>query len=247
MNGAPDVSGSFVDGTIKTFREQKHRLGRSGWLRAAVLGADDGIVSTASLIIGVASASASRGSVLLAGAAGLVAGAMAMGAGEYISVYSQRDIEEADIALEHRQLLEDPEAELDELAGIYIERGVDPELARKVAEQLSARGRLKTHLREELGLHDFSRARPLQAAAASALSFASLAIIPLAAFAVAPDRFRVPVVAMAALAGLTVLGAAGAVLGGAPRLRAALRVLVGGGFAMAISALVGKVLGVAGL
>jgi VIT1/CCC1 family predicted Fe2+/Mn2+ transporter len=232
---------------VKTFREQKHRIDRGGWLRAAVLGANDGVVSTASLIIGVASASATKGTVLVAGVAGLVAGAMAMGAGEYVSVCSQRDVEEADIALEHRQQLEDPEGELVELIDIYVRRGLDPALAGKVAAQLSARGRLKAHLRDELGLGESFRARPFQAAAASALSFASLATVPISAFAVAPARVRVVAVALVSLAGLAALGAAGAVVGGAPRLRGALRVLAGGGFAMLASALVGKLLGVSGL
>lgn len=232
---------------MKTFREQKHRIDRGGWLRAAVLGADDGVVSTASLMIGVASASATKGSVLLAGVAGMVAGAMSMAAGEYVSVCSQRDLEKADIALERRQLRADPQGELAELIEIYVQRGLDPELARKVGEQLSARGRLKAHLRDELGFRESSRARPIQAAAVSAVSFASLAVLPIAAFAVASERVRVVAVALVSLAGLAALGAAGAVLGGAPRLRAALRVLAGGGFAMAISAVVGKLLGVVGL
>lgn len=236
-----------MDAPVRIFREQKHRLGRGGWLRAAVLGADDGVVSTASLMIGVASASATKGTVLVAGVAGMVAGAMSMAAGEYVSVCSQRDVEEADIALELRQLREDPPGELAELIGIYVQRGLDPELARKVAEQLSAHGRLKAHLRDELGLRDSLRARPFQAAAVSAFSFASLAAIPISAFAAAPEPVRVVAVALVSLASLAALGAAGAVLGGAPRLRAALRVLAGGGFAMAVSALVGKLLGVVGL
>ncbi len=212
-----------------------------------MLGADDGVVSTASLMIGVASASAPKGSVLVAGVAGMFAGALAMAAGEYVSVCSQRDVEEADIALERNQLREDPQGELAELVGIYVRRGLDPELARKVAEQLSARGRLEAHLRDELGLRASSRARPLQAAAVSAASFASLALLPITAFALAPARMAVMAVALLSLAGLAALGAAGAVLAGAPRLRAALRVLAGGGFAMAASAVVGELLGVAGL
>ena len=231
----------------KPARQQDHRIGRGGWLRAAVLGADDGVVSTASLIIGVGSASVSTRAVLAAGIAGMTAGALSMAAGEYVSVCSQRDVEEADIALERRQLRENPAGELDELVGIYVKRGLDPELAQKVAEQLSARGRLKAHLRDELGLQESLRARPLQAAAVSAFSFASLAILPILAFAVAPAPLRLPLVALVSLAGLSGLGALGAALGGAPRLRAALRVLLGGGFAMAVSALVGRVLGLAGL
>ena len=225
---------------VKPARQENHRIGRGGWLRAAVLGADDGVVSTASLIIGVAAASVSTRAVLAAGIAG-------MAAGEYVSVCSQRDVEEADIALERRQLRENPAGELDELVGIYVKRGLAPELAQKVAEQLSARGRLKAHLRDELGLQESLRARPLQAALVSAFSFASLAILPILAFAIAPAPLRLPIVALVSLAGLGGLGALGAALGGAPRLRAALRVLVGGGFAMAVSALVGHLLGLAGL
>lgn len=231
----------------KSFRAQGHRIERGGWLRAAVLGADDGVVSTASLVIGVASASASTGSVLLAGVAGLVAGALSMAAGEYVSVCSQRDVEEADITLERLQQHEDPEAELEELSGIYVKRGLDPDLARRVAEQLSSRDRLTAHLRDELGLRDALRARPLQAAAVSAVSFASSAVLPILAFALAPWRLRLFVVALVSLAGLAGLGAAGGALAGAPRLRAAMRVLAGGGLAMALSALVGKLLGVAGV
>ena len=232
---------------MKPARQEDHRIGRGGWLRAAVLGADDGVVSTASLIIGVASASVSTRAVLAAGIAGLVAGALSMAAGEYVSVCSQRDVEEADIALERRQQSEDPASELDELVGIYVKRGLDQELAQKVAEQLSTHGRLQAHLRDELGLHELLRARPLQAAMVSAFSFASLAILPILAFATAPSALRLPVVALVSLAGLGGLGALGAALGGAPRLRAASRVLLGGGFAMAVSALVGRVLGLAGL
>lgn len=232
---------------MKPARQQDHRIGRGGWLRAAVLGADDGVVSTASLIIGVGSAAVSTRAVLAAGIAGMVAGALSMAAGEYVSVCSQRDVEEADIALERRQLKENPAGELDELVGIYVKRGLDHQLAQQVAEQLSARGRLKAHLRDELGLQESLRARPLQAAMVSALSFASLALLPILAFASAPSSLRLPIVALASLAGLAGLGALGAALGGAPRLRAAWRVLLGGGFAMAVSALVGHVLGLAGL
>ena len=212
-----------------------------------MLGADDGVVSTASLIIGVGSASVSTRAVLAAGIAGMAAGALSMAAGEYVSVCSQRDVEEADIALERRQLKENPVGELDELVGIYMKRGLDPQLAQKVAEQLSARGRLKAHLRDELGLQASFRARPLQAAVVSAFSFASLASLPILAFASAPSALRLPMVALVSLVGLVGLGALGAALGGAPRLRAALRVLIGGGFAMAVSALVGRVLGLAGI
>jgi VIT1/CCC1 family predicted Fe2+/Mn2+ transporter len=216
-------------------------------LRAAVLGANDGVVSTASLIVGVASASVARHAVVVAGIAGLAAGAMAMAAGEYVSVSSQRDVEQADIELERRHLQDDPEYELDELTDIYVQRGLDRDLARKVAEQLSARDRLQAHLRDELGFHDAHRARPLQAALVSAGSFASLAVCPIIGFVLAPTAFRVETVAAVSLVALTGLGALGAGLGGASRIRGALRVLVGGGLAMAASAVIGRVLGFVGL
>ncbi|HLK93187.1 MAG TPA: VIT family protein [Polyangia bacterium] len=239
---------AVIDGAGATlFRAQVHRMGRGGWLRAAILGANDGVVSTASLVMGVASASASTQTVLVAALAGLVAGALAMGAGEYVSVCSQRDVEEADIALEGRQLREDPEGELSELTDIYVERGLDRALARKVAEQLSAHDRLQAHLRDELGLKESLRARPLQAAGVSAASFASLAVVHILAFAAAPGRTRLGVVALVSLAALAALGGVGAMLAGAPRLRAACRVLIGGGLAMAATALVGKLLGGVGL
>jgi VIT1/CCC1 family predicted Fe2+/Mn2+ transporter len=227
--------------------QQPHLTGRGGWLRAAVLGANDGVVSTASLVIGVASASVARHAVVVAGIAGLVAGALSMAAGEYVSVSSQRDVEEADIELERRHLQENPEYELDELTDIYVQRGLDRELARKVAEQLSARDLLQAHLRDELGFHEVHRARPFQAAVVSAASFASLAICPIVGFMLAPDSFRVPVVAAVGLASLAALGALGAGLGGASRVQGALRVLLGGGLAMAASAAIGRVLGVIGL
>jgi VIT1/CCC1 family predicted Fe2+/Mn2+ transporter len=234
-------------GTARATPQQAHLTGRGGWLRAAVLGANDGVVSTASLIIGVASASVARGPVVVAGIAGLAAGALAMAAGEYVSVSSQRDVEEADIEIERRQLQENPEFEMAELIDIYVERGLDRELAQKVAEQLSARDRLKTHLRDELGLHDAHRARPLQAALVSAGSFSSLAICPIVGFAVAPAGHAVGTVAAVSLVALVVLGALGASLGGSSRVRGAMRVLAGGGFAMAASALIGRIMGIAGL
>ena len=182
-------------GTVRATPQEAHLTGRGGWLRAAVLGANDGVVSTASLIIGVASASVARGPVVVAGIAGLAAGALAMAAGEYVSVSSQRDVEEADIEIERRQLQENPEFEMAELIDIYVERGLERDLAQKVAEQLSARDRLKTHLRDELGLHDAHRARPLQAALVSAGSFSSLAICPIVGFAIAPAGHAVGTVA----------------------------------------------------
>jgi vacuolar iron transporter family protein len=224
-----------------------HRGRRSGWLRAAVLGADDGVVSTASLIIGVAAASAPKEATLVAGVAGLVAGALSMAAGEYVSVSSQRDAEVADIGREKQELATDPGGELKELTRIYQKRGLDPELAMKVAEQLSANDRLKAHLRDELGLEEATRARPLQAAAVSAASFASLAVLPILALLVAPASLRIGVVAFVSLMSLGGLGALGGYLGGAPTGRASLRVMLGGGAAMAITAAIGRLLGIAGL
>jgi VIT1/CCC1 family predicted Fe2+/Mn2+ transporter len=224
-----------------------HRVGREGWLRAAILGADDGCVSTASLMIGVAAASASSASVLVAGIAGLVAGAMSMAAGEYVSVSSQRDAEDANVAAEKQELAADPEGELRELALIYEKRGLDAALARKVAEQLSAHDRLAAHVRDELGLHESSRARPVQAALVSAASFAVAALLPIASLLLSPMRLRITCITVAALCGLGVLGAVGGRLGGAHQGRAALRVLIGGGLAMGVSALIGHLLGVAGV
>jgi vacuolar iron transporter family protein len=215
------------------------------WLRAAVLGADDGIVSTASLMIGVAAAAASKEAVLIAGTAGLVAGAMSMAAGEYVSVSSQRDSEEADVRLEEKELKADPKGELRELAQIYRKRGLDADLAMKVAQQLSLRDRLGAHLRDELGLVEDSRAQPLQAALVSAASFASLATIPILTLLVAPVPMRIAAIATVSLASLAALGALGGYAGGAPMLKAALRVALGGGVAMATTALIGHLLGVA--
>jgi VIT1/CCC1 family predicted Fe2+/Mn2+ transporter len=226
---------------------QGHRTSRGGWLRAAVLGADDGVVSTTSLMIGVAASSASNNAVLVAGVAGVVAGAMSMAAGEYVSVSSQRDVEKADIALERQHLADNPCDELAELAKIYEAWGLDAELAKKVAEQLSSRDRLKTHLRDELGYRESTRARPLQAAMVSAASFVSLAALPIATFLIVPPRVRIAAIALSGLASLAGLGALGGHLAGAPRLPAALRVLVGGGLAMAASAVVGRMLGLAHL
>jgi vacuolar iron transporter family protein len=225
----------------------EHRTDRGGWLRAAILGADDGVVSTTSLMIGVAASSASNDAVLVAGVAGIVAGAMSMAAGEYVSVSSQRDLEEADIAIEKRHLATGPTEEFNELVEIYEGWGLDADLAKKVAEQLSSRNRLKAHLRDELGYSDSGRAHPLQSALVSAASFASIAILPVAALLIVPTRVRIPGIAIAGLGGLGALGALGGQLAGAPRLRAAFRVLVGGGLAMLASALAGRLLGSAGL
>jgi VIT1/CCC1 family predicted Fe2+/Mn2+ transporter len=213
-------------------------------LRAAVLGSDDAIVSTASLMIGVAASSASKEAILVAGVAGLVAGSMSMAVGEYVSVSSQRDAERADIALEKRELAARPQGELRELAAIYMKRGLDEELATKVAEQLSARDRLGAHLRDELGIDQKSLARPLQAAWISAASFASFALVPIVALLVAPAALRISVIAASSLVSLAGLGAFGGHLGGAPLVRASLRVTLGGALAMAVTAAVGRILGV---
>ena len=222
---------------------ERHRGQRLGWLRAAVLGADDGIVSTASLMLGVAAASASRGAILTAGVAGLVAGAMSMAAGEYVSVSSQRDAEQADLSLERRELAAQPRAELTELTSIYVARGVEPALARQVAEQLMVRDALAAHARDELGLAEETAARPVQAAAASAAAFAAGAAVPLIALLATPAPARVPVIVAVALLALGVLGALGARAGGATWTRAAARVVLGGGLAMAITALIGRLVG----
>jgi VIT1/CCC1 family predicted Fe2+/Mn2+ transporter len=226
---------------------ERHKTSRIGWLRAAVLGADDGIVSVASIMIGVAASSATHRSVLIAGLAGLVAGAGSMAAGEYVSVSSQRDAELADIARERREQIVSPEHELEELTQIYVERGLDPGLAHQVAVQMHEADPLGSHLRDELGITDQTRARPLQAALVSALSFATAGLIPILALIVSPDSVRVPVIAAAALVALAVLGAIGGRLGGAPRSRGAMRVVLGGGIAMAITALIGSLIGASGL
>jgi VIT1/CCC1 family predicted Fe2+/Mn2+ transporter len=229
---------------ININQPELHRSGRIGWLRAAVLGADDAIVSTASLMIGVAAATASNKAILVAGVAGLVAGAMSMAVGEYVSVSSQRDAEQADIGLETQELATEPEAELQELAMIYVKRGLEKDLALKVAEQLSAHDRLGAHMRDELGIDQASLARPLQAAWISAASFATFAIVPIVALLVAPAAWRIPMIAFFSLVSLAVLGAFGGHLGGAPLGRAALRVTIGGALAMTVTALIGKILGV---
>jgi VIT1/CCC1 family predicted Fe2+/Mn2+ transporter len=208
------------------------------------LGADDAIVSTASLMIGVAASAASKDAILISGVAGLVAGSLSMAVGEYVSVSSQRDAERADIELEKRELEGQPRAELDELTMIYVQRGLDNELARRVAEQLSARDRLGAHLRDELGIDPQALARPLQAAWISAISFGSFALLPVVALLASPASFRIPAIAGLSLLSLGLLGALGARLGGAPIARATLRVCLGGGLAMAVTAGIGKILGV---
>ena len=229
---------------VATSQAEMHRSGRVGWLRAAVLGSDDAIVSTASLMIGVAASSAPKVAILVAGIAGLVAGAMSMAVGEYVSVSSQRDAEQADIVLEKQELATEPQAELQELAMIYVKRGLEQELAMKVAEQLSAHDRLGAHMRDELGIDQTSLARPLQAAWISAASFASFAIVPIVALLVAPAAWRIPMIAALSLVSLAALGAFGGHLGGAPLGRAALRVTIGGALAMTVTAVIGRILGV---
>ena len=224
---------------------QQHRSHRVGWLRAAVLGANDGIVSTASLIIGFAAAHAALDSILLAGVAGLVAGAMSMAAGEYVSVSSQSDTERADIALEKRSLEDDFESEIVELARIYQSRGLDATLAREVAEELMAHDALGAHIRDDIGIAENSVARPVQAALFSALTFTVGAGLPLLAAAVAPVDRLIAVVAGASLLCLATLGALAARIGGAPLATGALRVTVWGSLAMALTAAVGRVFGVA--
>jgi vacuolar iron transporter family protein len=223
--------------------EERHLSGRSNWLRAAVLGANDGLLSVSSIILGVAASGASRSSILLSGIAALVAGALSMAAGEYVSVSSQRDTEVADLALEARELADDPEGELRELALIYEGRGLTPDLARQVAEQLSRGDSLAAHARDELGLAE-RMARPWQAAWASAASFTVGAAVPVL-FALAPEGARAPLVVGVTLGALCLLGAAGARLGGAPMGRAALRVGLWGAGAMALTAAIGALAGTA--
>ncbi len=225
---------------------ESHRSDRAGWLRAAVLGSDDAIVSTASLMIGVAASSASTQATLVAGVAGLVAGAMSMAAGEYVSVSSQRDAERADVEREKQELERDPAAELNELASIYERRGLDRPLALQVAQQLTAHDKLGAHLRDELGVDPGELAKPFQAAWISALSFAVFALVPIVAHLVTPASVRIFGIAGASLVSLFALGALGGHLGGAPRVRAALRVTLGGGLAMLVTALVGRLFGAAG-
>jgi VIT1/CCC1 family predicted Fe2+/Mn2+ transporter len=226
----------------RTHREE-HRTERIGWLRAAVLGANDGIVSTASLVVGVAAASSGRNEVLVAGIAGLVAGAMSMAAGEYVSVSSQADTEGADLARERSELATMPENELDELTGIYVARGLEPALARQVAEQLTAKDALAAHARDELGISETMAARPVQAAFASAGTFAVGAALPLLVVLLAPESSLVYTVSLASLVCLALLGVLSARTGGAPVLKAALRVTFWGALAMALTAAVGALFG----
>jgi len=222
---------------------ESHLVARIGWLRAAVLGANDGLVSTASLIVGVAAADAGKSGILIAGVAGLVAGAMSMAAGEYVSVSSQSDTEKADLARETAELAADPAAETLELAGIYRARGIDAELSLKIAEQLMAHDALGAHARDELGISEFTTARPIQAALTSAATFSVGAILPLTVVVMAPGNLLVPMVATSALIGLAALGALGARAGGANVGKAVLRVAFWGSLAMALTAGIGRLLG----
>lgn len=224
--------------------DDPHLVNRSGWLRAAVMGANDGIVSVSALIVGVAAADPGQQAILLSGLAGLVAGAMSMAAGEYVSVSSQADLEQADIAREDEALKADPVGEEAELAELYRERGLSLETAAQVARELTARDPLAAHVRDELGLTDDQQANPLQAAWTSALTFSVAAAVPLLAAILAPSGIVIPVVAVVTLLALSVLGALGAIAGNAPILRAALRVVLWGAGAMLATAIVGQIFGV---
>jgi len=222
---------------------ERHLTGRIGWLRASVLGANDGIVSTASLIVGVAAASAVRGDVLIAGVAGLVAGAMSMAAGEYVSVSSQADTEQAELGRERKELAGDEAFELEELALIYVGRGVEPVLAKQVAQQLMNHDALAAHARDELGISETMSARPVQAAFASAASFAVGAAMPLITVLLVPETILVPAVSGMSLLFLAILGVLSARAGGAPILKSTIRIVFWGALAMGITALVGSLFG----
>lgn len=228
---------------MSRLHRESHLIDRIGWLRAAVLGANDGIISTASLILGVASAAGSRSEIVLAGAAGLVAGAMSMAAGEYVSVSSQSDTENADLAREKRELLDQPEFEKEELAQIYAKRGVEISLARQVAGQLMAVDALAAHARDELGISDVTMARPVQAALASAASFSFGAAAPLVVVFIFPDSFLAPGVAAGSLVFLGFLGLVAAKAGGAVILKPTMRVIFWGALAMGVTAGIGALIG----
>jgi len=230
---------------MSRFHPERHLVSRIGWLRAGVLGANDGIVSTASLIVGVAAASAPRTDALIAGIAGLVAGAMSMAAGEYVSVSTQADTEHADLMREKLELKNQPEFEREELTQIYVKRGVSLDLARKVAEQLMAKDPLGAHARDELGISEITTARPIQAALTSAISFAVGAAMPLLMVLVSPSALLVPFVSVASLIFLALLGALGARTGGASIFKATLRVTFWGALAMALTAGIGSLVGTA--
>jgi vacuolar iron transporter family protein len=225
--------------------QEYHRAERIGWLRAAVLGANDGVVSVSSVVVGMAAAGGvTKATILLAGVAALVAGATSMAAGEYVSVQSQADTEEADLARERRELKDNPEGELQELTNIYIQRGLDETLARQVAEQLMSRNALETHARDELGITETLRARPLQAALASAAAFTAGAVIPVLVAVLIAESFVVVGVGVATILALLLLGGLAAYTGGASVIKGAVRVTVWGVVAMALTALVGRLFGV---
>lgn len=226
--------------------DERHRTAHIGWLRAAVLGANDGLISTASLVVGVAAAAAEPATVLMTGVAGLLAGALSMAAGEYVSVSSQADTERADLERERTELAEQPEAEHAELARIYVARGLTPELAEQVATQLTAADALGAHARDELGLHELTAARPLQAAWASAASFAVGAVLPLVVVLLAPHARLVPAIVGASLVLLAVLGGVAAQVGGAPLRTGIMRVLIWGALAMGVTAAAGRLFGAVG-
>jgi len=231
--------------TIISAHEEPHYIHRTGWLRAAVLGANDGILSTASLMIGIAAAAASMNDILLAGIAALVAGALSMATGEYVSVSSQSDTERADLETERKALQDNPDGEHEELAQIYVARGVPDDLARQVATALTKSGALEAHARDELGISDLSKARPFQAAWSSAASFAAGATLPILAAVAAPSAHVGVAIAGTSLLGLILLGILSARAGGAPIGKAVARIVFWGASAMAVTALVGRIFGVA--
>jgi vacuolar iron transporter family protein len=228
---------------MSRLHNENHLVKRIGWLRAAVLGANDGIISTASLVLGVASAAAARNDIMLTGVAGLVAGAMSMAAGEYVSVSSQSDTEHADLRREKRELAEDPVFEREELAQLYVARGVEAGLAREVATQLMAKDALGAHAQDELGISEISTARPVQAALASAATFSVGAAAPLLLVLGSPSNVLIPAVAIGSLLFLSLLGAVGAKAGGAGLLKPTVRVTFWGAFAMGLTAGIGAVFG----
>lgn len=230
---------------MSRLHRETHRVHRAAWLRAMVLGANDGIVSTACLLLGVAAASADPGTLLVTGLAGLVAGALSMAVGELVSVASQRDTELADIAIEKRELQTMPQRELEELVAIYVDKGLNPPLAREVAVALTAKDALGTHMREELGITDETLARPVQAAVSSATSFALGAAMPLVTIVLAPQALRVALTIAISVVALGGLGYLGAYLGGARPLKPVLRVVLGGAAAMAITMGIGSLVGAA--
>lgn len=228
---------------ISPHPKEQHKSQRIGWLRAAVLGVNDGVVSTASIMLGVTAAQASHSTILTAGFAGLSAGALSMAVGEYVSVSSQKDSEEEDIAIEQRSLKANPTQELEELAHIYVHRGLEPDLARKVAEQLHDHDATAAHLRDELGINQDDLANPIQAAVTSAVSFSIGAIVPILGALVASSKMSAWLIVIFSLIALAISGAIGAYIGGGHRIRAAGRVFIGGGAAMALTALIGHLVG----